>query len=177
MTTNSILRGEDLTRETSGPRPAAQQHRPPETVELPAKQKRRVRPTAGRGFTKPRTCQVIYHGFSAPTRLVYQYMLDMTSGGSRTSRRYFYGSIRNTARLLSLSESTVAAAFKELLSVGLIMLPVPEQEWSKFGSRNYAVITHDEWVAEDGERPRCEYIMNRWEFEEVDDDEQDGEES
>jgi len=103
----------------------------------------------------------MYHALKATSKVVYQYMLDMTSGGTTQSGRFFFGSTRNTARNLSMSESTAEASFKELIEFWLISYPsqCPEysnppgdekHDWSEFGSRNYVVLTHDEWAAMDG---------------------------
>jgi hypothetical protein len=135
---------------------------PEETVErspAKAKRKRRSQRVAGRGKTPPNTCRYDYHGslWESTSKLV-RYADDMTGGGTSKSGRFFFGSNRSTAKILKMSTDTVGRAFDQAKAEGIFKIPDdPKDEWSKFGSRNYVFVTHDEWVEEngDGQCERC----------------------
>jgi hypothetical protein len=121
------------------------------------KRRRRSQHVAGRGKTPPKTCRYDYHGglWESTSKLI-RYADDMTGGGTTKSGRYFFGSHRSTARILKMSTDTFGRALEQALSEGIFRIPGDHKdEWSKFGSKNYVVVTHDEWVEENGDS-QCE---------------------
>jgi hypothetical protein len=142
---------EGCDRQLTGIKGLIQQqgHVPQPEIPRSEKKRRKVPTLPGKSDWLPKTCCFLYHSEASKSEYrVLELVLKLSSGGTN----YFYGSIPNMAILLGLSEKTVWNCLQHLRKKGFLKLPpdVKDQK-SEFGSVQYIVVDHDQYVKDRGD--------------------------